>query len=141
MRKLKFRVWDKNLNRYDIHAMTLCLDDDGNLFIPGYDNAKRYIIEQFTSLCDRNGKEIYEGDIVICKARNDKEDKRRIGQNYISEVFWDVDGWFVHDSPLCDSPLGMFDNTPSRRPIASIEVIGNIHENGDLLKMKKVEKL
>ena len=136
MRELKFRVWNEFENKFMPSGFIGISDGkfidlkNGSVHFDSDDK----IVEQFTGLCDRNGKEIYEGDIVICKARNDKEDKRRIGQNYISEVFWDVDGWFVHDSPLCDSPLGMFDNTPSRRPIASIEVIGNIHENGDLLK-------
>ena len=66
MREIKFRAWDKKLKEFnDILRMTLDgdrieEDDYGNM-----PNMKDDIIlMQYTGLKDKNGKEIYEGDIV-----------------------------------------------------------------------------
>ena len=57
-RQIKFRVWDKITNRY--------LQELGIYYwhIP-YSLDGRLIFQQYTGLNDKDGKEIYEGDIVI----------------------------------------------------------------------------
>ena len=52
-REIKFRVWDKLLNKFI----------PWNCFIP-FDNDREYIIQQYTGLKDKDGQEIYEGDII-----------------------------------------------------------------------------
>lgn len=82
--------------------------------------------EQWTGLVDRNGKEIYEGDILQCiKGKVKALD----GQKYIvgeeGGAFWvDAEQWGygLDIDPMCTRPISK-----------QYEIIGNIHENHDLL--------
>jgi len=111
MRDLKFRVWTGlRFWYFDIHSGINKENDD-----------KFGEVEQFTGLKDKNGKEIYEGDIVYhAKESNLTTQCTMIGPD---KVIWDNEN--------CRFILGNGDNFGMI--FKAYEIIGNVHENKDLL--------
>ena len=65
MRELKFRIWDKTDREWTSYPPFFS-SAHGKIFefFPSKYQAENLVIQQFTGLTDKNGKEIYEGDIV-----------------------------------------------------------------------------
>jgi len=81
---------------------------------------------QFTGLLDKQGKEIYEGDIIRAKFHYSEDDERKPPKNEeVFEVKYKIDP--------CSQYCG-FSFFPSC--FETIEVIGNIYENPELLEEK-----
>ena len=80
-------------------------------------------VGQFTGLTDKNGKEIYEGDLVELIPKEDhKEHTNMYG---IKKVIWsECDACFYYDKFISMSWSGW----------ESEEILGNIHENPELLE-------
>lgn len=129
MRELKFRVWDTIAKEW---ATSLKLKPNGHLEDLNYDSEgfyrfepdpDQYVIELCTGLKDKNGKEIYDGDIIHEKWY-DSEAYR--GKDRIGKVEYFCDGYFCWFRGEFTA-LGMF-------PPKHLEVVGNIHENSELLR-------
>ena len=111
MRTIRFRIFNKKIKSYiDIHSSAIMIDELNNL----NDNL---IVEQFTGLHDKNGKEIYEGDVL--------EDT--LGRKKLVEYY--KDGFWLNAS-LEGAEWSL------RRENSSSKVIGNIYENPELLENK-----
>lgn len=63
-REIKFRVWDSKIMRADFVLRADGVADDDLEYIDDAGNKIKGIVMQFTGLRDKNGKEIYEGDIL-----------------------------------------------------------------------------
>lgn len=122
MREIKFRAWNKSYKRWSDHC-ELELLDDGDGIVLDYLNEEIEVM-QFTGLKDRNGKEIYEGDIFDAHS-----DFAVVIFNTSTACFDIVLGWPDGDCEPLVGPDGWDPNYGS-----GIEVCGNIHENRELLK-------
>lgn len=110
MREIKFRLWNTVRKKIEYSGMVFL----GNKIIQD----KYNIVMQFTSLKDKNGKEIYEGDIL-------QDDE---GNQQIVEFNTFIDGDGYASSGYTFRNLLSFDDTEN------IEIIGNIYENLELIK-------
>ena len=107
MRTIKFRIFNKKIKSYiDIHSSAIMIDELNDL----NDNL---IVEQFTGLYDKNGKKIYEGDIL--------KTYPIISSDKIAYDSFNVLVKFINSSWIANGILG-------KRQAEISEVIGNIHE-------------
>ncbi len=130
MRKIKFRAWiEKVWEDEDCDEYEMCYDLAFEDFEPINDLLGRVEnLMQFTGLKDKNGKEIYEGDIVKYKyhIRPDWDDDESFDE--ISEVkFWNGTFYPIPDEYECEDSYYSWKKD-------NFEVIGNIYENKELLK-------
>lgn len=87
--------------------------------------------EQCTGLKDENGKLIYEGDIV--RIFYDHFNGTFTEKEVVGPVKWECGTWVVNNSLLNHSP----EYGETHLESSAVEVIGNIHENPELLEGQK----
>lgn len=144
-REIKFRAWEHDTKK-------MCRGYETYI---AYANQNNYQLMQFTGLHDKNGKEIYEGDIVICSYF-----KMSVGHNLgVTEVDAELKGLIMFNNlSLClTNIIGEkwshytgYENLEGSCEITylhdvyegstdaemSIEVIGNVFENPEILSDK-----
>ena len=122
MRTHKYRVWDTVENRMvllDVPYNEGFIDIVDGCIVPASDQSKRrFIFLQFTGLLDKNGVEVFEGDICNWGAKDVFP--------YVIEL---VDGGFQLVYKGDDASMNLMQKTAQ-----NIEVIGNIFSNPELLK-------
>lgn len=112
-RKIKFRAWADNKMDYSPETFTGWLND--NFIFDGYDEGKEPVVMQFTGLLDKQGKEIFEGDIVEITHHN-------VGPTKVRRIIT----W---------KELGIYTGwNITRRTTVKTHIIGNIYENPELIK-------
>lgn len=123
--RLRFRVWDKRLNRYlgEYDPIQMIMSNGNLAYLDDY-GMKFYEVEQCTGLTDRNGRLIYENDLVkLLVARN----RGWIPKGTIAPIEW-------NNFACCGFVLGDNSGNLTEKCAKNCEVIGNIHENKELLK-------
>lgn len=130
MREIKFRAWDKS-NEEMLEVENLYFNDMTDKveirtrIYSDYFNDEEMILMQYTGLKDKNGKEIYDGDIVAEKGHYVKSDRL-----LYQKIQW-------KESYSCWLRGEYQRLTPKNIKTYQIEVIGNIYENPELLEVKE----
>lgn len=132
MRELKFRAWEKVEKKmlFDADPFALHVSGSNEPFLAKTHRNEDCIFEQYTGLKDKNGKKIYEGDIVSEEFEYGGDKTKTIWQ-----VMWCDDECafelhYVSGFEVDDCSLVSDDEE-------DYEVIGNIHKNPELLEKEK----
>ena len=136
MREIKFRFWDMPegiMRKWE----DWCYQGTAFALLGSQNSPMPIIPMQFTGLYDKSGKEIYEGDIVRFYFCADHPRLERPGKTaecngpteMIDEVVFDDGAFYFVDPEVGRAYARNWNNR--------CEIIGNIFENPDLLKLKE----
>ena len=130
MREIKFRAWEKiskvmlQPTNYIYFILTL----GGQIYTTGGSTMNitdRFVLMQYTGLKDKNGKGIYEGDIIVFNYDGlETPDTCRI--------YWSTENFRW----VCHSMTEHWGDDLNEFTSEDLEVIGNIYENPELLEEK-----
>ena len=155
-REIKFRVWDKEYKDW-LADDTFAISNEGELLtyrqggiMGGWiteSNQENFITQQFTGLKDINKKDIYEGDII--KFKGHSFDQEELVEYLIGSIKWGhysdneyvyrIECWMIEGKLISNLPLsivnqhGVHYGRGTETEPNSLEIIGNIFENKELL--------
>jgi uncharacterized phage protein (TIGR01671 family) len=127
MREIKFRAWDTE-KKVMIPAIHIFINwmwvvwenmRDGLEWNDDIRSTKRYELMQYIWIKDKNGKEIYEGDLVKCIA-----EEKYSKYSWVYPIEYYADEQQFTPKWACNLWWGWWD---------SIEVVGNVYENPELV--------
>lgn len=136
-REIKFRAWIKkgceskmgevtSINLDEGYINYIVCNEQNEIEIIGLAYLDEYILLQYTGLKDKNGKEIYEGDILKYNFPYDGKLKHTSPVTYLeTQASFGVIDFYGNNIPLYDIPANN-----------CFEIIGNIYENPEFLEEK-----
>lgn len=140
-REIKFRVFCEKHSEWEYYSLgdiicgaTTGTNGEGGIF-------KSETWGQFTGIQDMGAKQIYEGDILKGIKRGSNSDRE-----YIGYVFWQQDqaGWMIRCGKYIMEILSLAmsgwageNGAPNIFQLDGFEIIGNIHENPELVNPDK----
>lgn len=146
----KFRAWDKEENKM-WNVETLYIEDewvkvnDGSIYGVTKDLTRSYYLMQSTGLKDKNGVEIYEGDIIefedeaFCYPFDDEAiveiiNRAQVIIDKVKGIF--LENFMVKDSTIAKEYKYYYDLPTSEKTIFFKEcsVVGNVFEDENLLE-------
>lgn len=132
----KFRIWDKETNYLDYDVRVTTTDKYEKVeVLDGFSSWREitksnYSLMRSTGLKDKNWTEIYEGDVL--KIQTSDFYSKKVNEEYIGQVCFGRGGFFVltdgHHTDFC----------LWGKNTGTVEVIGNIYENLELLDGVKI---
>lgn len=136
-RKIKFRAWIEkgceskmgevtSINLDEVYINYIVCNEQNEIEIIGLAYFDEYVLLQYTGLKDKNGKEIYEGDILKYNFPYDGRLKHTSPVTYLeTQASFGVIDFYGNNIPLYDIPANN-----------CFEIIGNIYENPEFLEEK-----
>ncbi len=138
MRPIKFRAWDERKKEWLSYfavsntGLIQALDDKGNDWSAR--DGQNVSLMQYTGLTDKNGKEIYEGDVVEWDDNSDGRWRRRCVVGW-TPAHYTLKGYYYDvKKPEEKTPIDFRFGAFIYEEDGELEVIGNIYESPDLIK-------